>query len=408
VSTAIQFEHVSRRFVLHHHRARSFQELVIRMLQGQGNGRREVFWALSDVSFEVKKGEMVALVGANGAGKSTVLKLISRIIDPTSGRIIVNGRVGALLELGTGFHPDLTGRENIYLNGAILGLRRDEITRRLDDIIAFAEMERFIDVPVKHYSSGMYVRLGFSVAVHVEPEILLVDEVLAVGDAAFQRRCLERIDQMRANGTTIVFVSHDLNAVRRLCQRAIWLEKGCIVADGSPEAVVGEYATQSYAASAALAARRELCRHGTGEVTIEEVRFLDGEGRLRDFFSTGESFTIEMRYRAHKVIERPVFGIAIHRSDGVHVTGPNTQFAQYEIPMIRGEGVVRYTVPFLPLLEGTYYVSVAVVDWCDTQMFDYHDRLYPLRVLPGYAERYGIMTLQGKWYWVEREAESAL
>ncbi|MGQ9503164.1 MAG: ABC transporter ATP-binding protein, partial [Anaerolineae bacterium] len=356
MSTAIRFDHVSRRFVLHHHRVRSFQELVIRLLHGQGNGRREVFWALSDVSFEVKRGEMVALVGPNGAGKSTVLKLISRIIDPTSGRIVVNGRVGALLELGTGFHPDLTGRENIFLNGAILGLRREEINRRLDDIIAFAEMERFIDVPVKHYSSGMYVRLGFSVAVHTEPDILLVDEVLAVGDAAFQRRCLERIDQMRANGTTIMFVSHDLNAVRRLCQRAIWLERGCLVADGAPEAVVGEYATHSYVASAA-AARREACRYGTGEVTIEEVRFLDGEGRLRDFFSTGESLIIEMRYQAHKVIERPVFGIAIHRSDGVHVTGPNTQFAQYEIPVIHGEGVVRYTIPFLPLLEGTYYVS---------------------------------------------------
>ena len=404
MSTAIRFEHVSRRFVLHHHRARSFQELVIRLLQGQGDGRREVFWALSDVSFEVKQGEMVALVGANGAGKSTVLKLISRIIDPTSGRIVVNGRVGALLELGTGFHPDLTGRENIFLNGAILGLRREEISRRLDDIIAFAEMERFIDVPVKHYSSGMYVRLGFSIAVHTEPDILLVDEVLAVGDAAFQRRCLERIDQMRANGTTIVFVSHDLNAVRRLCQRAIWLEKGCLVADGAPEAVVGEYATNSYVANAALAARREACRHGTGEVTIEEVRFLDSEGRLRDFFSTGESLTIEMHYRAHKVIERPVFGIAIHRSDGVHVTGPNTQFAQYEIPMIRGQGIVRYTVPFLPLLEGTYYVSTAVVDWNDTQMFDYQDRLYSFRVLSGCAERYGVVTLQGIWSWAGQEA----
>ena len=404
MSTAIRFEHVSRRFVLHHHRARSFQELVIRLLQGQGNGRREVFWALSDVSFEIKRGEMVALIGANGAGKSTVLKLISRIIDPTSGRIVVNGRVGALLELGTGFHPDLTGRENIYLNGAILGLRRDEITRRLDDIIAFAEMERFIDVPVKHYSSGMYVRLGFSVAVHTEPDILLVDEVLAVGDAAFQRRCLERIDQMRANGTTIMFVSHDLNAVRQLCQRAIWLEKGYLVADGAPEVVVGEYATNSYIANAALAARREACRHGTGEVTIEEVRFLDSEGHLRDFFSTGESLTIEMRYRAHKLIERPVFGIAIHRSDGVHVTGPNTQFAQYEIPMIRGEGIVRYTVPFLPLLEGTYYVSTAIVDWNDTQMFDYQDRLYSFRVLSGCAERYGVVTLQGVWSWAGQEA----
>ncbi|RLC75531.1 MAG: ABC transporter ATP-binding protein, partial [Chloroflexi bacterium] len=202
MSLAIRFENVSKKFNLHHERKRSFQELALGLFR-RDNGSREEFWALRDVDFNVEQGETVGLIGPNGAGKSTALKLVSRIIEPTSGRIKVNGRVGALLELGAGFHPDLTGRENIYLNGSILGLGRAEIERKLDDIIAFAELERFIDVPVKHYSSGMYVRLGFSVAVHTDPEVLLVDEVLAVGDAAFQRKCLERIDRMRSEGVTV-------------------------------------------------------------------------------------------------------------------------------------------------------------------------------------------------------------
>ena len=397
MSTAIQFEHVSKRFVLHRHRARSFQEMALHLLRRKENGRREIFWALADASFEIQTGETVALVGPNGAGKSTVLKLVSRIVDPTSGRIAVNGKVGALLELGTGFHPDLTGRENVYLNGAILRLSRDQIRRKLDDIIEFAEMERFIDVPVKHYSSGMYVRLGFSVAVHTDPELLLVDEVLAVGDVSFQRKCLERIDRLREQGTTILFVSHDANAARRLCHRAIWLDNGRVVLDGNPETVIREYSWRSYQEHGAAAHQNGSTRHGTGEVRFEEVRLLDSQGKPRDFFNTGEPLIVEMRYRARLRVDRPVFGIAIHRSDGIHVTGPNTQFARHVIPSIDGDGIVRYTVPFLPLLEGTYYVTVAVVDWDDTEMFDYHDRLYPFRVLPSQDERYGMVTLQGIW-----------
>jgi lipopolysaccharide transport system ATP-binding protein len=404
MSMAVKFEHVAKRFVLQRHRARSFQDLTIGLLRRHGKLRRELFWALSDASFEIAAGETVALVGPNGAGKSTVLKLVSRIIDPTSGRIVVNGKVGALLELGAGFHPDLTGRENAYLNGAILGLSRGQIRSRLDDIIAFAEMERFIDVPVKHYSSGMYVRLGFSVAVHTDPEILLVDEVLAVGDLSFQRKCLDRIDRLREQGITILFVSHDLNAVRRLCRRAIWLDRGKVESDGHPDTVIREYSYRSYQEHAASVDRAESCRHGTGEVRFQEVRILDGHGNPRDFFNTGEPFVIEMRYRADCRVERPVFGIAIHRSDGVHVTGPNTQLGQIEIPSVQGEGTVRYTVPSLPLLEATYYISVAAVDWDDTRIFDYHDRLYPLRVLSSPDERYGMITLQGTWSWSEKGA----
>jgi ABC-type polysaccharide/polyol phosphate transport system ATPase subunit len=399
MSVAIRFEHVSRKFVLRYKRSRSFQDLVINFLHRRNGGAQEEYWALQDVSFEIAAGEMVGLIGPNGAGKSTALKLISRIIDPTAGRILIDGRVGALLELGTGFHPDLTGRENIYLNGAILGMGRPQIRARLDEIISFAELDRFIDVPVKHYSSGMYVRLGFSVAVHTDPHILLVDEVLAVGDASFQRKCLERIDNLRQEGISVLFVSHDLGAVRRLCRRAIWLDKGKVLADDNPETVIRQYLWRSHEEYAAGVCDEESRRHGSGEVRFEEVHFLDSQGRQRDFFATGEPLIVEMHYRAGCRVERPVFGLAIHRSDGAHITGPNTQFARYEIPSIEGEGMVRYTVPFLPLLEGTYYLTVAVHDWEDTHMFDYHDRLYSFRVLPTPGERYGLVTLQGEWHW---------
>jgi lipopolysaccharide transport system ATP-binding protein len=395
---AIRFDGLSKKFILHRERPRSFQELAVGLFR-RDKGSREEFWALRDVSFTVAQGETVGIIGPNGAGKSTVLKLISRIIEPTSGRIEVNGRVGALLELGAGFHPDLTGRENIYLNGSLLGLSRGQLRRTLDAIVGFAELERFIDVPVKHYSSGMYVRLGFSVAVHTDPEILLVDEVLAVGDATFQRKCLDRINHLRQQGVTILFVSHSAETVRAICPRVLWLDNGRLVVDGPAEAVVARYVTHSWAAEEGdlgpgVADDR---RWGSGEVRIVGVRLLDGGGREKHLFQMGESLTVEMRYRAERRVERPVFGLAIHRGDGTHVTGPNTQFGGYEIPHIEGTGTIRYSVPSPTLLEGTYYLSVSVHNWEDTQMFDYHDRLYPFRVLPSTGERYGIVTLRGEW-----------
>jgi lipopolysaccharide transport system ATP-binding protein len=399
VESAIRFDTVSKKFTLHRERARSFQELMLNLLHRKGNGRHEEFWALRDISFEVAPGEMVGLIGPNGAGKSTVLKLISRIIEPTSGQIEVNGQVGALLELGAGFHPDLTGRENIFLNGSILGLSRAQIQRKLDPIVAFAELERFIDVPVKHYSSGMYVRLGFSLAVHTEPDILLVDEVLAVGDVTFQRKCLDHIDQLRRQGVTILLVSHHAETVRATCARALWLDDGRLVTDGSAESVVAHYLDRSWAAEedALRASGADDRRWGSGEVQIVNVRLLDERGQERQLFQVGKPLTVEMHYRAAERVEQPVFGLAVHRSDGTHVTGPNTQFAAYDIPWIAGEGTVRWTVPAIPLLEGAYYVSVAVHNWEDTRMFDYHDRLYPFRVLPSQGERYGIVTLRGEW-----------
>jgi ABC-type polysaccharide/polyol phosphate transport system ATPase subunit len=341
---------------------------------------------------------MVGIIGPNGAGKSTVLKLISRIIEPTSGRVEVNGRVSTLLELGAGFHPDLTGRENIYLNGSILGLSRKEIRQKFDSIVSFAELERFIDVPVKHYSSGMYVRLGFSVAIHIDPEILLIDEVLAVGDAAFQEKCLEKVEEMKGKGVTILLVSHDMNAVRNLCNRAIWLDYGMVRADGGPEEVVSRYLEGITACEKSGFKLARGRRWGSGEVEIIDVRFLDSEGKERGAFATGETLVIEMHYRALKRVERPVFGFAIYRSDGIHLTGPNTQFSGYEIPWIEGEGKIEYRIERLPLLEGIYQVSIAARNWEDSEMYDYHDRLYTFRVIPNAnGERYGLIAINGEW-----------
>ncbi len=402
----LEFRNVSKCFPLHREEQRTLPSLLRRFLPGlhPDPAQRRLFWPLRQVSFTVNRGETVGIVGPNGAGKSTLLKLITGILEPTEGEIVVNGRVASLLELGAGFHPDLTGRENIYLNGSIYGLSRQEIRERMPDIVEFAGLGEFIDTPVKHYSSGMYVRLGFAIAVHTEPDLLLVDEVLAVGDAAFQRKSLERLDEFRRQGVTVIFVSHSPEMVRSLSSRALWLEDGTVWADGPAEVVVARYLAETWASEEESTKQapeeEEPRRWGTGKLVIEEVRLLDGTGRERTHFHPGEPLTIEIRYCAKVRIPEPVFGLAIHRTDGVHVTGPNTAFADCHIPWVEGPGVVRYRVPSLPLLEGSYQISLAAHNREDTEMFDYHDRLYLLRVLaPLAGERYGLMTLQGEWSW---------
>ena len=402
---AIQFDHVSKLFTLHQERPRSFQELFLNLLRLKRSSTREKYWALRNVSLAIEPGETVGIIGANGAGKSTLLKLISRIIEPTTGSVIVNGRLGALLELGAGFHPDLTGRENIYLNASILGLSRTQIRQRLDAMMAFAELERFIDMPVRHYSSGMYVRLGFSVAVHTEPEILLVDEVLAVGDEAFQHKCMDHIAALRRAGVTIILVSHDLDTIQSLCQRAIWLEEGEVKADGHPVDVVMTYldqvAWQEEAKSAVLPALDIPAdrRWGTGTILITRVELCDDTGTQRTNFTTGDPLQIRLHYRAERRVEDPVFGLAIHSQHGVHVCGPNTSFGNVKIPQVEGEGQLTYRIPALPLLQGAYTISVSSHSRGDTETYDYHDRAYPFRVYPGRScEQYGLVTLRGEWH----------
>ncbi len=403
MNQVIQFQHVSKRFYLNQH-SQTVQEVLFgRFRKVKAGEMEQEFWPLQDISFEIAAGETVGIIGPNGVGKSTILKLIARILEPTSGTITTHGRVRTLLELGAGFHPDLTGRENIYLNGAILGLGRDEIKRKFEQIVEFSELEQFIDMPVKHYSSGMYVRLGFSVAIHTEPEILLVDEVLSVGDAAFQLKCMEQIDHLRESGVTILFVSHSVDAVRSICSRAMWLSEGKLVANGSVEAVVSRYLDHTWAQEEERQQansdeqEQEDRRWGSGKVEITNVQLLDAQGVERQQFQVGDTLIMQIHYRTTERIERPVFGMAIHRNDGVHVTGPNTKFAGHDIPWIEGSGSVQYVIKSLPLLEGLYHISVAVHNWADTEMYDYHDRLYTFRVLPSEGERYGIITLRGEW-----------
>ncbi|MBN2391076.1 MAG: ABC transporter ATP-binding protein [Anaerolineae bacterium] len=394
----IVFDHVSKAFNLHRGRSRSFQELLVNFGCWRQPRVRDDLHALQDVSFSIAPGETMGFIGSNGAGKSTLLKLIAHILEPDSGTVTVGGRVGALLELGAGFHPDLTGRENVYLNASIMGLNHREVDRRFDEIVAFSELERFIDVPVNHYSSGMYVRLGFAVAVHMEPEILLVDEVLAVGDAAFQRKCFERIDQMRADGITLLFVSHNAEAVRKHCSRAIWLDSGAVMADGTAEAVAQRYSTYAWEKDEGHLQPVNSTRWGTGRVQITQVHLLAGEGEETQLFETGDPLTVVLHYKTTERVARPVFGLAIHRSDGTHIAGPNTCIGGLEIASIEGVGKISYSINALPLLEGSYAVSVAVVNSDDSETYDYHDRLYPFRVRAVENEKqHGVIDLGGHW-----------
>jgi len=401
--SAIRFKGVSKKFTLHHERAFSFQELVINLLRGRGRRSSEEFWALRDIDLEVEQGEMVGIIGVNGSGKSTLLKLTARIIEPTSGHIATYGRVAALLELGAGFHPDLTGQENIYLNGSILGLTKREIDNKYPDIVSFAELDRFIDIPLKHYSSGMYVRLGFAIAVHVEPEILLIDETLAVGDRSFQRKCLEKIHQLKQRGVTILFVSHDLDTVRQLCNRAIWLDQGVIRAEGSTERVIGSYLHYDIALEetrSRLEDRERLRKNrwGSGEAEVLEVHFLDGRGNERRVFETGEKMIARISYYAHQRLERPVFGVAIHRHDGLHINGPNTKLSGYDIDYVEGKGEMDYIIERLPLLEGRYEFTVAIYDESCVHPYDHQERAYGFIVRQGdVQERYGALYIPCQW-----------
>jgi len=418
-SIAVAFSHVTKAFDLQRSRVGgSFQETAMAVLRPTASAA-ERFTALADASFELAHGKTYGFIGANGAGKSTALKLASRIIEPTAGEVSVNGRVGALLELGAGFHPDLSGRENVFLSSAVMGLDRGHVRRHLEEIIAFSELSDFIDVPVKFYSSGMYVRLGFSVAVHMAPDILLVDEVLAVGDASFQQKCLERIVSLSSSGVTIVMVSHDTGAVEALCDEVLWFDHGRIREVGDATDVVMSYRRD--VAEEKVRQLRQLPRHqtvasgedhvgvfeapeasdgrwGDGTVEITRVVFLNGEGSPVDSVATGETLEIRVHYRVRGPVRDPVFGLALHHQNGSQLCGPNTAMSGVRIAQVEGEGYVTYLIPSLPLLEGLYLLSVAVHDRRDSTMYDYHDRLYPLSVYPGASpERYGLITLGGTW-----------
>lgn len=321
---------------------------------GNGDGEKPTFWALQDVSFEIKRGEVVGIIGRNGAGKSTLLKLLARITEPTKGHADVWGRVGSLLEVGTGFHPELSGRDNIFLNGAILGMRRAEIARKLDEIIAFAEVEKFIDTPVKRYSSGMYVRLAFAVAAHMETEILLVDEVLAVGDAQFQKKCFEKFRQISTGGRTILFVSHNMASLRTVCQNAVVLGHGRVVDVGEINGAADRYLTKL---NQEMAAGRKI---ETEIFVIEDVSIISASGTV---IKTFDDIEIRVQLRAKGDVKEPGLYVGIRTIDGQLMAG--LDFRDFTtVPMLRsGDAVeMRFRIREIPLLAGDYDLELHVKD----------------------------------------------
>ncbi len=401
----IRFQNVSKRFALDYGKQRTVVEALNDMLARRKRAKRnQELWAVNDVSFDVYPGQCLGLIGRNGSGKSTTLKLISRILRPTSGRIVVDGRVSALLELGAGFHPDLTGKENIFLNASVLGLSKQDILACYDDIVAFSELDEFINMPVKHYSSGMYMRLGFSVAIHVNPDILIVDEILAVGDQAFQEKCIEQIYDMKNAGVTIVMVSHNLNIMRNLCSHMVWVEHGKVQSAGPVEEVVGKYMAFAHGRevkeTAPAAGDNEFQRWGSREIELTAVRFMDSDGRESRDFKTGDEMTIEMDYLANEPVLEPEFGMAINRHDGIQVSRPNSHLAQMPSGTFEGAGTVRYHIDRLPLLPARYNVTAAVYNSRRQSAYDHHEQAYSFRVVAGGTrEIYGLVELPAAWEW---------
>jgi ABC-type polysaccharide/polyol phosphate transport system ATPase subunit len=394
------------------------QRSILRDLQPS-----ETFPALTDVSFTVPRGSTYGVIGRNGSGKSTALKLVAGITKPTSGTVRVTGRISALIELGAGFHPEISGRENVYINGIMLGLTKREIADRFDEIVEFAELQDFIDAPVKTYSSGMYMRLGFAVAIHVDPDVLLVDEVLAVGDEGFTHRCLDKFSEFRRRGKTILLVTHSLNLVERFCDDALWLDVGRVQAHGDPKRVVDAYLTAveeteevllatttaraveaaSQTSTGAADGKRETPttgeelvptgpdgqpsnmsqavegRWGSHEVEITNVRLVDGSGQPTFVFHSGDAMAVRLTVRAHQPTDDFVFGIGLFNADGICCYGTNTYLEEMNPVRLSGEVEATFAIDSLDLVEGTYKLDVAIHKR-DGFPYDYHRLLYTFRV----------------------------
>ncbi|QNG39017.1 ABC transporter ATP-binding protein [Geodermatophilaceae bacterium NBWT11] len=354
------------------------------------------FWALRNVSFEIPTGSTFGLIGENGSGKSTLLKCIARILEPDTGGVKVNGTMAALLELGSGFHPEMSGRENVYLNGSILGMKKAEIDRKFDTIVDFAGIDTFIDQPVKNYSSGMYVRLGFSVAINIDPDVLLVDEVLAVGDAMFQEKCMEKFAEFRRAGKTVVIVSHAMGSMRSLCDNVAWLKHGELVEVGDSNDVVDTYVDEGHVERVELSDGSS--RWGSGEGQLTKIEMLDGEGSATTRFYPGDPVTFRLHFDTTKPIERPVFGLAMETIEGLYVWAHHSRDGNMVPDRIDGPGSVDLVVPALPLQAGAYDLNASIVDYTTTHTFDFRRSCYRFDVLNRTPhESGGVAVLGGQW-----------
>jgi lipopolysaccharide transport system ATP-binding protein len=396
---AIVVEDIWKRFRVYQERPNSLKERITKF----SRDRYEEFWALKGVSVTVPHGTVYGLVGHNGSGKSSMLRIMAGIHRPTKGTVTTHGRISALLELGAGFHPDLSGRENIYLNAAILGLSKKETDNLYGRIVEFSGLDDFIDTPVKHYSSGMYVRLGFSVAVHVDPQILLVDEVIAVGDEEFQRRCLEHLNRLRSRGVTIVLVTHSMDLVSQLCDEATWLDHGEAKAQGPSTEVTRTYVSQvnehevQRIEREAAAGNEDAVPHGT-TMSIEGVEFLDGSGQPTPVGTTLGPLTIRLHWRANEPVEAPLFSFVVWTETGQAIANPGMLPSHAEGgPVYEGEGFVDYRIERLPLSPGRYSITAAAHDRHAMTVFDRADDIVSLHVQPGDRPVRGIVDLVGGW-----------
>jgi lipopolysaccharide transport system ATP-binding protein len=403
MTAAVSFSGISKRFIIDRNKSHTFQEVMVNMLRRKSD--REQFWALRDVSFDVAVGNTVGIIGNNGSGKSTALKLISGIIRPTSGSLAVNGRVSALLELGAGFHPDLTGRENIFLAGTILGMRQKEMKRRFDEIVDFSELAQFIDMPVKHYSSGMYMRLAFAVATSVEPDILLVDEVLAVGDSSFQKKCFDRIRSFQRAGKTIIFVSHDLASVTETSSTVIWLHKGSVRQIGPSNQVVADYLEFTSAHGRSLAEETPTAADLTSDrpVRITKVDVLGTDGTPRFVFRTGEELVVSIGYIASDSAPRVGFGVTVARSDGTYCYATNTQSDIVTGVALKEEGAVRLSFKPLTLLPGTFFIHATIFERRSHTHYDFREHAAMFKVHSDLSD-HGVCILPHEWQTEERSA----
>ena len=375
-SSAITVEQLSKKFVISHESRESYNSLRDEIVKrtkkifsfnnskGKISTVKEDFWALKNVSFDIKQGERIGIIGRNGAGKSTLLKLLSRITDPTEGQIKISGRIASLLEVGTGFHPELTGRENIFLNGAILGMARAEVRRKFDEIVAFAEVEKFLDTPVKRYSSGMYVRLAFAVAAYLEPEILIVDEVLAVGDAEFQKKCFGKMKDVSANdGRTVVFVSHQMDAISRLCEKVIYLKNGTLSAMGETQHVINKYLNGEQEAAWTMS-WDESNSPGSNEIKLLEVKVINESGESKQSFDIRDSIGVQMHYRILQDNVKFTHGFNLYGEDGTHIlSSHDTEFAKGNVLLKKGIYSATVWIPKNFLSESSYKVGVAIMSY---------------------------------------------
>ncbi|MGF1580874.1 MAG: ABC transporter ATP-binding protein [Gemmataceae bacterium] len=392
------------------HQLQMFGEVLLdalkRPFSRKKRTRSESFWALRDVSLEIQEGEIIGIIGPNGAGKSTFLKLLSRITYPTKGSVTINGRLSSLLEVGTGFHEEMTGQENIYLNGAILGMSKKEIDSKLDAIVEFAGVEKFLHTPIKRYSSGMRLRLGFAVAAHLDSEILIIDEVLAVGDAEFQKKCLSKMNELQSCGRTVLLVSHNLYTVESLCSRAIWLDQGQVRRDGPPQEVICEYLNRfAHQRETQVDLSQISPRRGNGKCLLTGVEFLDQDGQPKEMIRSGDALTIRLSYQVNDQLVAPLFCIKLTTESGQLVTDLSTWGFGMNLPSLElGEGTIDFEIDFLNLMPGEYFLTLSVLadgrfhyDTLDECLRFPVERSNYFKSGRGIDKQFGLVFFPGRW-----------